>query len=53
MLRSMKKLAEESKNRGIPFWEVILEIDMKQREVTRAQSIAKMRGQDCIRCCMA
>ena len=43
MLRSMKKLAEESKTRGIPFWEVILEIDMKQREVTRAQSIAKMR----------
>lgn len=42
MLTSMKKIAEEAKSRGIPFWEVVLDTDMKQREVTRAQSIAKM-----------
>ncbi len=42
MLHSMKWIAERSKEKEIPFWEVVLESDMEQREVSRQQSVARM-----------
>ncbi len=42
MLHSMKWIAERSKEKEIPFWEVVLQSDMEQREVSRQQSVARM-----------
>lgn len=42
MLHSMQWIAEQSKKKEIPFWEVVLQSDMEQREVSREQSVAKM-----------
>ena len=42
MLHSMKWITEESEKRNIPFWEVVLQSDMEQRQVSRQQSVARM-----------
>ncbi len=42
MLHSMQWIAEQSKEKGIDFWEVVLQSDMEQREVSRQQSVARM-----------
>ncbi len=42
MLHSMQWIAERSKEKEIPFWEVVLQSDMEQREVSRQQSVARM-----------
>ncbi len=42
MLHSMQWIAEQSEEKKIPFWEVVLQSDMEQREVSRQQSVARM-----------
>ncbi len=41
-LDSMKEIFERMEERQKPFWEIVLETDMEERQVTRQQSIAKM-----------
>ena len=41
-LDSMKEIFEHMEQEGKPFWEIVLETDMDERQVTRNQSMAKM-----------
>ena len=41
-LNSMQEIFEKAASRSIPFWRVVLETDMEERQVTRSQSMAKM-----------
>ena len=42
-LNSMQEIFEKAASRSIPFWRVVLETDMEQRQVTEEQSMEKMR----------
>ena len=42
-LNSMQEIFEKAASRSIPFWRVVLETDMEERQVTEAQSWEKMR----------
>ena len=42
-LDSMREIFEKAAAGQIPFWQVILETDMEQRQVTAEQSMEKMR----------
>lgn len=42
-LESMKEILTAAQKKNMPFWEVILTVDMDEREVTREQSWEKMR----------
>ena len=41
-LDSMKEIFDQMERENIPFWEVVLQADMEERQVTRKQSMAKM-----------
>ena len=41
-LDSMREIFDRMAEEGKPFWEVVLETDMEERQVTRNQSMAKM-----------
>lgn len=41
-LDSMKEIFERSARENIPFWEIILQYDMEERQVSRQASMAKM-----------
>ena len=41
-LDSMKEIFDRMEQEGKPFWEIVLETDMDERQVTRNQSLAKM-----------
>lgn len=41
-LSSMQEIFDQMESRGLLFWEVVLETDLEDRQVTRAQSMAKM-----------
>lgn len=41
-LLSMQEILDRSRESGKPFWEIILEDDMEERQVTRESSMAKM-----------
>lgn len=41
-LTSMKEIFEQMEAQALPFWEVILQSDMEDRQVSRKQSMAKM-----------
>ena len=41
-LDSMKEIFDRMEQEGQPFWEIVLETDMDERQVTRNQSMAKM-----------
>ena len=41
-LDSMKEIFDTMQARDLPFWEVILQADMEDRQVSRSQSMAKM-----------
>jgi L-serine dehydratase len=41
-LDSMKEIFDRMEQGGKPFWEIVLETDMDERQVTRQQSLAKM-----------
>ena len=41
-LDSMKEIFDRMEQEGKPFWEIVLETDMEERQVTRSQSLAKM-----------
>ena len=41
-LDSMHEIFESMETLNKPFWEVVLEYDIEERQVTRQQSIAKM-----------
>lgn len=41
-LDSMEEIFEKAKTRQIPFWRVVLETDMEERQVTETQSLEKM-----------
>lgn len=41
-LDSMKEIFDQMERENIPFWEVVLQSDMEERQVTRKQSMAKM-----------
>ena len=41
-LDSMKEIFDRMEQEGRPFWEIVLETDMEERQVTRSQSMAKM-----------
>ena len=41
-LDSMKEIFDRMAEEGKPFWEIVLETDMEERQVTRKQSMAKM-----------
>ena len=41
-LDSMKEIFERSARENIPFWEIVLEYDMEERQVSRQASMAKM-----------
>ena len=41
-LDSMKEIFDRMEQEGKPFWEIVLETDMEERQVTRKQSMAKM-----------
>ena len=41
-LDSMKEIFDRMEQKGKPFWEIVLETDMDERQVTRNQSMAKM-----------
>ena len=43
MLDSMQEIFDKMEAGGLAFWEVVLETDMDQRQVTREESLAKMR----------
>ena len=42
VLDSMKEIFEAMEAQDLPFWEVVLQADMEDRQVTRQQSMAKM-----------
>ena len=42
VLDSMKQIFEQSKETGLPFWEIVLLYDMEERQVSRQASMAKM-----------
>ena len=42
-LDSMQEIFEKAAAGQIPFWQVVLETDMEQRQVTAEQSMEKMR----------
>ena len=42
MFDSMQQIMDRSEETGRLFWEVVLEADMRHRQVTRQQSMAKM-----------
>ena len=41
-LDSMREMFDRMAEEGKPFWEIVLETDMEERQVTRNQSMAKM-----------
>lgn len=41
-LDSMKEIFERSAQENIPFWEIVLQYDMEERQVSRQASMAKM-----------
>ncbi len=41
-LDSMREIFDRMAQEGKPFWEIVLETDMEERQVTRNQSMAKM-----------
>lgn len=41
-LDSMKEIFDRMEQEGKPFWEIVLETDLDERQVTRNQSMAKM-----------
>ena len=41
-LDSMKQIFERSARENIPFWEIVLQYDMEERQVSRQASMAKM-----------
>lgn len=41
-LDSMKEIFESSARENIPFWEIVLQYDMEERQVSRQASMAKM-----------
>ena len=41
-LDSMQEIFDKAAAGGIPFWRVVLETDMEQRQVTEEQSLEKM-----------
>ena len=41
-LDSMREIFDCMEQEGKPFWEIVLEADMEERQVTRNQSMAKM-----------
>ena len=41
-LDSMREIFDRMTEEGKPFWEIVLETDMEERQVTRNQSMAKM-----------
>jgi len=41
-LDSMKEIFERSAREEIPFWEIVLQYDMEERQVSRQASMAKM-----------
>ena len=41
-LHSMKEIFERSARENIPFWEIVLQYDMEERQVSRQASMAKM-----------
>ena len=41
-LDSMKEIFDRMAEEGKPFWEIVLETDMEERQVSRSQSMAKM-----------
>lgn len=43
MLDSMQEIFDKMEAGGLAFWEVVLETDIDQRQVTREESMAKMR----------
>lgn len=43
MLDSMKEIFDRIETSGKPFWEVVLDTDLEERQVTAEQSMAKMR----------
>ena len=42
VLDSMREIFDRMAEEGKPFWEIVLETDMEERQVTRNQSMAKM-----------
>lgn len=42
VLNSISEIFEEVKTGGKPFWEIVLQYDMEERQVSRESSIAKM-----------
>ncbi|MBQ8638366.1 MAG: L-serine ammonia-lyase, iron-sulfur-dependent, subunit alpha [Lachnospiraceae bacterium] len=44
MFKSLKEICLEAEEKGIEFWEVILQNDMKERMITREQSMEQMRA---------
>ena len=42
-LDSMQEIFEKAASRSIPFWRVVLETDMEERQVTEERSMEKMR----------
>ena len=42
VLDSMKEIFERSARENIPFWEIVLQYDMEERQVSRQASMAKM-----------
>ena len=45
-LDSMKEIFERSARENIPFWEIVLQYDMEERQVSRQASMAKMLSTD-------
>lgn len=43
-LDSMQQILDQIEATGKPFWEIVMEADMEERQVTREQSMAKMLG---------
>ena len=43
-LNSMQEIFERAEAEAIPFWRVVLETDMEERQVTEEQSMEKMRA---------
>ena len=44
MLDSMQEIFDKAEQGGIPFWEVVLQADMEERQETREASLEKMRA---------
>ena len=42
-LNSMQEIFEKAASRSIPFWRVVLETDMEERQVSREESFGKMQ----------